>query len=415
MNSKSLDALVLRYASFALLFIGLFVMLYLVRNVLPVFIIGGVIAFALEPLLQRLEKSGRSRARAVAFVFGLDVLLLLILFSLLANAVQQGQSFVQGAPQKFEQISVLVKNAQTKLDTPRIPVAVRSAINSAINNANATASASVPALIQDIGPKILTGTGTLLVNVFLITLISFGLMLEAQRIKGRLLMLVPAAYRRDATDLSTSINELLGRYVRGQLIVCATYGVLATAAFEVMSRVYGMQYPLVLGALAAGLYILPYFGLAVIIVISVTTAYLTAHPGQGAICAGITLACLVVFNLLVDYGVAPRVLGRGVGLHPLMVIFALLCGFELGGPLGSIAAVPIFASLRVIAIYLFPQLVAPLPGESPEKTGQDKAHSATTEMGQRLAMATSKAKQQLPLSTGDRDVVSRILDTSEDK
>ncbi len=414
-NPKSLDALVLRYASFALLFIGLFVMVYLVRNVLPVFIIGGVIAFALEPLLQRLEKSGRSRSRAVAFVFGVDILLLLILFSLLANAVQQGQSFVQGSRQNFEQINVLIKNAQSKLDTPRIPAGVRDGINNAINNASATAGTRVPALIQDIGPKILTGTGTMLVNVFLITLISFGLMLEAQRIKGRLLMLVPASFRRDATDLSTSINELLGRYVRGQLVVCATYGALATATFEVMSRVYGMDYPLVLGAVAACIYILPYFGLAIIIVLSVTTAYLTANPGQGAICAGITLACLIVFNLFVDYGVAPRVLGRGVGLHPLMVIFALLCGFELAGPLGGIAAVPIFASLRVIAIYLFPQLVAPLPGESPEKTSAHKATSATTEMGQRLAVATSKAKQQLPLNAGESDVVSRILDTSDEK
>lgn len=385
-------------------------MLYLVKAVLPVFIIGGVIAFALEPLLQRLEKSGRSRGRAVAFVFGVDVLLLLILFSLLTNAVQQGQSFVQGAPQKFGQISVLIKNAQTKLDTPRIPVAVREGINSAINNANATAMERVPALVQDIGPKIVTGTGTFLINIFLITIISFGLMLEAQRIKGRLLMLVPAPYRRDATDLSTSINELLGRYVRGQLIVCATYGALATVAFEVLSRVYGMQYPLVLGAVAACLYILPYFGLAIIIVISVLTAYLTANPGQGAICAGVTFGCLVVFNLLVDYGVAPRVLGRGVGLHPLMVIFALLCGFELGGPLGSIAAVPIFASLRVIAIYLFPQLVTPLPGESPEKTGEDKAHSATTEMGQRVAMAKNKAQGQLPLRLEERRTSPDSLD-----
>jgi predicted PurR-regulated permease PerM len=73
------------------------------------------------------------------------------------------------------------------------------------------------------------------------------------------------------------------------------------------------------------------------------------------------VSCCIVFNLIVDYGIAPRVLGKGVGLHPLMVIFAFLCGFQLGGPLGTVVAVPVFASLRVIAIYLFPQLAAPLP------------------------------------------------------
>lgn len=418
MNPKSLDAVVLRYVCLGLLFSGLLVLLYQVRGVLPVFIIGGVVAFALEPLLQRLEKGGRSRGRAVLVVFGVYVLLLLILFSLLANAVQQGQSFVAGAPEKLERIGEIIKNAQHRLDTPRIPLPVRQSINTAINTANATAGPNTLAWIRETIPNILTGTGSFLVNTFLLTIISFGLMLEAQRIKGRMLMLVPGAYRRDAVRLSTSINELLGRYVRGQLIVCATFGVLSTITFEVLSHVYGMDYPLVLGAMAACFYILPYFGLAVIIAVSVTTAYLTANAGQGPICAGVTLGCLVAFNLLMDYGVSPRVLGRGVGLHPLMVIFALLCGFDLAGPLGSIAAVPVFASFRVIAIYLFPQLVAALPGESAERTGQDKGHSATSEMTRRVAKAERKSKRPPPLtptSSGQSDVVSRILDTADDK
>jgi len=417
-NPKSLDAVVLRYVCLGLLFTGLAVLVYLVRGVLPVFIISGVVAFALEPLLQRLEKSGHSRGRAVLFVFGVYLLLLLIVFSLLANAVQQGESFVAGAPRKFEQISDIIKNAQHRLDTPRIPIAVRQSINTAINTANATAGSNTLAWVQDSGPKILAGTGSFLINVFLLTIVSFGLMLEAQRIKGRLLMLVPGPYRRDAVRLSTSINDLLGRYVRGQLIVCATYGVLSTIAFEVLNHLYGMDYPLVLGAMAGFIYILPYFGLAVIVVVSVLTAYLTADAGQGAICAGITLACLISFNLLMDYGVAPRVLGRGVGLHPLMVIFALLCGFDLVGPLGSLAAVPVFASLRVIAIYLFPQLVAPLPGESAEKTAQTKGGSATGEMTRRVAKAERRSRIPLPVravSPGESDVVTRILDTADDK
>jgi len=416
MNSKSLDSVVLRYVSLGLLFTAVIIGLYLVRGVLPVFIISGVIAFALEPLLQRLERTNHSRPRAVGFVFLVYVLLLLILFWLLAGAVKQGQEFMAGAPQKFGQIQNIVQNAQTRLDSLRVPAAVKEGIKSTIKGLNATAGGSVLRVVQDAGPKILAGTGSLLLNVFLITLISFGLMLEAQHIKGRLLMLVPALYRRDAIRLATSINGLLGRYVRGQLIVCATFGALCTIAFEVLNHVYGMQYPLVLGAFAACIYILPYFGLFMVIIVSVLTAYLTANPGQGLVCAGVTLACCVVFNITVDYGVAPRVLGRGVGLHPLMVIFALLCGFELGGPLGSIAAVPIFASLRVLAIYLFPQLVTPLPDEFAEKPAEKKPHSAVTELSRRVADAEEKSATPKPLNgsvTGQSEIVNRILDLDE--
>jgi hypothetical protein len=57
-----------------------------------------------------------------------------------------------------------------------------------------------------------------------------------------------------------------------------------------------------------------------------------------------------------DYGVAPRVLGEGLGLHPLLVLFALLAGAQAGGIIGMILGVPIFASVRMIALRIFPRL-----------------------------------------------------------
>ncbi len=404
MNPKSLDAIILRYVGFGVLFVGMAVMLYLVRGVLPVFVVGGIIAYAVEPLLQRLELNGRSRPRAVAFMFGIYILLLLVLFSLLATAVQQGQSLIQPqtATKQFERVTQLVQTNQDKLKKLPLLPAVRDAVNNVIDSSIASATQSLQKSAPDLARNVTTATIGFLISVFLITLISFGLMLEAPQIKGRLLMMVPPIYRRDVTRLSASINELLGRYVRGQLIVCFTFGTLCTIAFEVLSRVYGMQYPLVLGALAAFIYILPYFGMAAVTISAGLIAYLTANPNQNVLCAAIAVGCCIGFNLFVDYGVAPRVLGRGVGLHPLMVIFALLCGFELSGPLGTIAAVPIFASLRVIFIYLFPQLTAPLPAASPEATSQGKSNSATSEMGERVARAEASVVDQPLLASSEK-------------
>ena len=397
MNPKSLDAIVLRYVGFGILFVGLAVMLYLVRGVLPVFIVGGIIAYALEPLLKRLEVRGRSRPKAVAFVFGIYILLLLVLFSLLAAAVQQAQPLLQSGTltKQFGSVTQLIQTNQEKLKQLPLLPAVRDSIDGAITSGISNATESLRKNAPDLARNVTTATVGFLISVFLITLISFGLMLEGQQIKGRLLMLIPPVYRRDVTRLSVSINELLGRYVRGQLIVCGTFGGLCTVAIEVLSRVYGMQYPLVIGAMAALIYILPYFGMAIVTVSAGLVGYLTANQGQNISCAVAAVGCCIAFNLFVDYGVAPRVLGRGVGLHPLMVIFALLCGFELGGPVGTIAAVPIFASLRVIFIYLFPQLTAPLPDEIPRITGSGRPSSGTTE---RVARAEANAPQE-PLFT----------------
>lgn len=359
---KTSDALVARYVGFGLLFLMAIFMVYLVREALPVFMVAGLFAFALEPVLQRLEKSGRSRLKAVGFVFTVIVLLGAILLALLAAAFQQGQSLASNIETYNSQVLKLIESNRERLKDSKLPVAVKESVTEAIDNNIQNFQKRVPDLATDFAARTLAGTGSFFANLFLLNLLTFGFMLEANRIKGRLLMMVPPLYRRDVTDLATSINELLGRYVRGQLIVCATFGALCTVAFEIISRVFGMQYPLVLGAIAAVIYVLPYFGLAVVFVASIATAYLTSDQPQPA--AAAVLVSVVIINLLTDYAVAPRVLGRGVGLHPLLVIFALVCGFHVGGPLGTVVAVPLLASLRVIAIYLFPQLAAPIPKDS---------------------------------------------------
>ena len=358
---KTSDAYVARYVGFGLLFLGTAAMLYLVRSALPVFIVAGLLAFALEPVLQRLEKSGRSRLKAVGFVFVVILLLGMILLALLASAFQQGQSLAANIETYNSQVLKLIDSNRERLQDSKLPLAVKESVTEAFDNNLQSFNKRVPALVTDFAARTLAGTGSFLANLFLLNLLTLGFMIEANRIKARLLMLVPPLYRRDITDLATSINELLGRYVRGQLIVCMTFGALCTVAFEIISRVFGMQYPLVLGAIAAVVYVLPYFGLAFVLVISVATAYLTADQPVAA--AATVLACVIVINLATDYGVAPRVLGRGVGLHPLLVIFALVCGFHVAGPLGTVVAVPLLASLRVIAIYIFPQLAAPIPTE----------------------------------------------------
>ncbi|HEX8464432.1 MAG TPA: AI-2E family transporter [Abditibacterium sp.] len=385
--NRNLDATVLRYVGFGLLFLSVAVGLYLVRGALPLFLFAGFIAYALEPVLQKLERNGRSRRSAVGFVFAIYVLISLIFLSLLATAFQQGLTLADKIPTYNQKVTELVQNNRRKLDDSKLPLAVKASINDAINGGMKRISAEVPSIATGVAAAGVTGVGGFLLKLFLLNLIALGVMLEAQTIRGRLMMLVPPLYRRDIAELSLSINELLGRYVRGQLIVCGTFGVLCTVAFEILGRIYGMQYPLVLGAIAALIYIIPYIGLASITAISVLTAYLTAR--EPIPCALAVLGCCIVFNLFVDYGLAPRVLGKGVGLHPLMVIFAILCGLQVAGPLGTIFAVPVFAALRVIAIYIFPQLAAPLPIESPAATAETQPHSVVSESGKRLAEAES--------------------------
>jgi len=372
--NRSLDAIVLRYVGYALLFGVLAYSLFLVRGAFPIFAVAGLLAYAMEPILKRLEGKGYSRSGAVGFVFLVFLLLFILLMVLLATAWQQAQTLASQVPQYQENVVRMVDTGRARLDEMNLPRNLKRAILEGITDFQKSAPSAVTKKIQDAVGWTLSSIGVLLLVLVVLPIITLWFMIEMNPLRARLLMLVPPQYRRDVMGIGADINELLGRYVRGQMIVCSLFGLLCTIAFYTLSFTYGMEYPLVLGVLAALIYIVPYFGMATIATAAGLTAYFTS--GEPVLCALIAVACCFIFNIIIDYGISPRVLGKGVGLHPLLIIFALLCGAQIGGVFGMILAIPLFASMRVIAIHLFPQLVAPIPHTPPETILLDDAKKA---------------------------------------
>jgi predicted PurR-regulated permease PerM len=387
--NKPLDAIVLRYVGYALLF-GLFAyLLASVSGVLPIFAVALLLAYAFEPLLRRMESGGRSRGAAVGFIAVMFMLLMAVLISLLAAAWQQAQELSTNFPRLQQQAMVLIEQNRDRIDHLPVPENVKLSINQGVQDFQGRVPTIVGARLQAILAWIVGSLGTIGIAMIVVPILTLYFMLEMNPLRARALMIVPANYRRDVIEIADSINELLGRYVRGQMIVCGTFGALCMATFYVLSKKYGMEYPIILGMCAAFLYIIPYVGMLLIAASAGATAYFTAETTP-VTCAAIAVGCCVLFNLVIDYGVSPRVLGKGVGLHPILVIFALLSGAQIGGIPGMILAVPAFASLRVILIYLFPQLTAPLPQDT-LFTGPAQYQAATD---------SRKANEQAPTRHG---------------
>lgn len=385
--NKSLDATLLRYVGYGLLFLVGAYLLYAVRNTLPLFIVGGLLAYAFEPLLQRLEKRGYSRGRAVFVVFLIFLLLVVMLLALLATAWQQLQTLASNVGIYQKQAIEIAHRLQTRFEAMPMPANVRKSVLEFLPQLQTNVLGAAPDAVKNFVTTAIGSVSTLLILSLLLPIITFTMMMEMNPMRARLMMIVPPAYRRDVTEVGQNINEVLGRYVRGQMIVCSMFGALCTIAFEILAWRFQMGYPLILGLMATLLYIIPYVGLMSVAVAATATAYFTAQAPNNLLCAGLALGSCVVFNLVMDYGVSPRVLGKGVGLHPLMVIFALLSGFEMGGIAGMVLAVPLFASLRVILIYIFPQLTTPIPATPPETSMRTSEKS--------VANVTSKVMQQV--------------------
>jgi predicted PurR-regulated permease PerM len=372
--NRSLDAVILRYLGYTLLFGAVAFLIYLVRGALPVFLIAGLIAYALEPILKWLERRGHSRRGAVGYVFLVFLLIFLLLAALLATAWQQVQGLAEQAPQYQEQFIQVIRGAQDRLQELRLPTNIKQSVIEGVADFQNRAPQMIATKIQGAVSWTLASISLLLLLLVVVPIVTLWLMLEMNPLRARILILIPAQYRRDVTLIATNINEMLGRYVRGQIIVCSLFGVLCTIAFYALYFLYGMEYPLVLGGLAAVMYIVPYLGMATIAISAGLIAYFTSSAPIP--CTLLAIGSCLVFNLVLDYVVTPRVIGQGVGLHPLLVIFALLAGAQLGGPLGMILAIPFFAALRVIAIHLFPQLAVPISDTPPEIRGASVGESA---------------------------------------
>jgi predicted PurR-regulated permease PerM len=124
--NRSLDWQILRYVGYALVFLCGAYLLYLVRGVLPLFLVAGLLAYAMEPVLQRLEQRGYSRQAAVFLVFLIFLLLFVCALALLASAWQQAQALGQNLPTYQRQVIQYTEGLQQRLDQSRLPPDIRN-------------------------------------------------------------------------------------------------------------------------------------------------------------------------------------------------------------------------------------------------------------------------------------------------
>lgn len=193
--------------------------------------------------------------------------------------------------------------------------------------------------IEAVGPLLLanavliaTGVANLLFQFFIILILSFYMTLDGQRLSGAIQLALPKEYRDDARYLFVSVNRSFAGFMRGQLAQAAIYGVLTA----VVMSMAGLEFVL-LSSLVAGLFmLLPFIGPFLAMMLPLVIAAVT-RPDT----FWVTLLALFVAQQVVVNVVAPRLMSHTVGLHPLLVFLAFLCGAKVAGVWGALFGVPI--------------------------------------------------------------------------
>jgi len=189
-----------------------------------------------------------------------------------------------------------------------------------------------------------------------VLIVSFYLLKDGGRLVRSLESLVPVDYREEVHCLLEEVTVIWNAFFRSQLALCAVVGTVV----GVILAIVGVRNALILGIIAGVLEIIPNIGPTVAAIPAVLIAYFqgSAHlPLSNGWFALLVIGLYVVIQQLENNILVPRIIGRSLNLHPLVVIIGVIAGASLAGILGIFLAAPILASLRVVGNYVYSRLL----------------------------------------------------------
>ncbi len=322
--------------------------------------IAAVVACLLSPLVDWLEKRNVPRIRAIVLVFVVAFAVVAgVLASVIPQVVVETQQLAAKVPEYSERLQQRVGKfiaeppaflrhffpAPTSGGTdPNSPAATDNpALASAANWLAGTLPSFGSWLLGKIG-RAASGFG-MLAGMVLIPVYAFYFLLEKRGLQNHWKEFLPvrdSAARDEIIFVLNAIGQYLVAFFRGQVLVALCDAVLYTIGFLII----GVNYAFLLGFMAVFLTIIPYLGAFIIFITALTLAFVQysdwAHPLM-------VLGVFAVVQTLEGSVISPKIIGDRVGLHPLVIIIAVMTGTTLlGGILGAVLAIPLAAALRVI-------------------------------------------------------------------
>jgi predicted PurR-regulated permease PerM len=334
------------------------IVLYLARTALLPFILGSILVYLTLPIIDWLDAPlqvlchSRRLARTLAVLI-LYLLLVAGLIGLMAFVIPpiatQISRLVQGLPQLVEQAYRAVPdNVQVWLDTYNqlVPQDIRLAIERSFQDRlQALFEALQSGVFKSFG--VLFSTVSFVLGFVIVPLWMFYLLRDQPEIEVAMFRLVPAAYREDARSVRVLVDDVLGSYLRGQVILSFSVALMSYLAFEMLR----LDFALLLSTLVGIFEIIPILGPVLGAIPAIIVASATA-PEKVLWVVVIAFAVQQIENNLL----LPLVAGGTVKLHPGLVMVALVVGGAIGGFTGLVLSVPLTAIVRDLAYYLYLRL-----------------------------------------------------------
>lgn len=323
--------------------IAVLVLLYFAKRVVTPFFIAFAFAYLLDPIVDRLEKLKVSR--------GLGVILLMVVFfalfflgaTLFVPMFRiQVESLTENLPHYIDTLQEWAKPILSKIAVwdPDKSQEILSSIMKKMGQLPLTLLTATTSFIWG-SLSSLVSVILMVVNIFIIPVAMFYLLRDFDIFNAKIMDLVPPRYREQTLEIFRDVDKVLSGFVRGQLMVASLMAVMYCIGLFLC----GTPMSLFIGALAGFASLVPYLGVVIGFVPAALLTFLQFHDIAHLV--GVA-AVFTVVQMLEGMVITPRIMGDQIGLHPIVIMLAVLIGAEVFGLAGIFLAVPAVAALNVL-------------------------------------------------------------------
>jgi predicted PurR-regulated permease PerM len=329
----------IRMASWAAIAVVSWLLLSLLAPVLMPFLLAAVLAYALHPLVEQLH------ARRIPRWLGAGMAIFLLMLVMTAVMLLIVPVITKQVPLLKEQVPLLLD----RLNESLVPLATRFGVDVQIDTGQVRewlrklVAGHESDLIDGLLSSLRIGGSALAAvfgNLVLTPIVAYYLLLDWTNLVGRVKGLIPPRWRTGVQSFLDETDEVLGQYLRGQLLVMGVLAVFYTVGLALV----GLKLALPIGVFTGLAVFVPYLGFGLGLIMGLLAAVLQFQALLGVALVGVVYG---VGQVVESMYVTPRLLGERIGLHPIAVIFALMAFGQLFGFVGVLIALPASAVLLV--------------------------------------------------------------------
>ena len=305
----------------------------IVNSIITPIIVAYVFYYMLNPLVNFFSKKiSRFSASLLAILVGV-ITVLVVIIGVVPIIVEQTQNLITAMPRYIEIVKGYLEEYSDNAYVQVVVEYVNTNLN--VSKISERLISIATSIAQGVVSSISSTASVLVTMPFVL----FFLLKDASQFNKFVISLLPKKFEKSVAETIDEIDDKVGSYIQGQMLVSLCIGVMLFIGYNVI----GLHYAFSLATIAAFLSIVPYLGPA----IAITPAMLVAA----------STSWVMVVKMLVVWGIvqflegniiSPNIMGRSMNMHPLTVIFVILIGVNISGVVGAILGIPVYSILKVL-------------------------------------------------------------------